>query len=120
MIVALTNAEKQKRWREKRNRLAEIFVGKPKEISERILLALGPDQTRKIVRALEKRLRNLRPDCPICDGTGFWNAELYTGCGMRIEGLTRMLPCKCGTDAEIAAWCEREKRLRNLCEAVPE
>jgi hypothetical protein len=39
--MAFTNAEKQKRWRDKRNALAEVLAGTPKEIANGILRKLG-------------------------------------------------------------------------------
>ena len=62
--MALSNAEKQKRWREKRNELAVALTGKPNEVADNILRNLGADQARKVSRALDKRLRDLKSDCP--------------------------------------------------------
>jgi hypothetical protein len=93
--MALTNAEKQKRWREKRNERANVLTGKPKEIADNLLREFGPDQTRKIARALEKRLRNLRADCPHCAGTGFVLMHYTTACGMPLGD--ERLPHNCET-----------------------
>jgi hypothetical protein len=60
-----------RRWRDKRNDLAQDLVGTPDDICEAILRRLGVDQARKVARALDKRLRNIKPDCPACRGTGF-------------------------------------------------
>ena len=68
--MALTNAQKQARWRDKRNEEARALKGKPKEIAERILRELGVKEAARVVRALDKRLRNIKPDCPRCNGTG--------------------------------------------------
>jgi hypothetical protein len=35
--MVMTNAEKQRRWREKRNRRADALSGKPKEIADNLL-----------------------------------------------------------------------------------
>jgi hypothetical protein len=91
--MALTNAEKQKRWRDKRNVKAQALDGTPKEISKELLRHLGPDKAKKVVRALDKRLRNLKPDCPACKGTGFTPWHARSACGMLLsEG---MAPCDC-------------------------
>ena len=36
--MALTNADRQRRWRDKRNNLAQALLGRPSEICEAILL----------------------------------------------------------------------------------
>jgi hypothetical protein len=55
--VAYSNAQRQKRWRDKRNALAGVLTGTPREIAAGILRHLGPDRARKVMRALGKRLR---------------------------------------------------------------
>ena len=103
--MPLTNAQKQKRWRDKRNaavdKLDDLLTGKPREIADSILFYLGTDQTKKIARALDKRLRNLKPDCPRCRGTGFIRALMFLHCGApNIDSATgqQMVvtpPCDC-------------------------
>ena len=39
--MALSNAEKQKRWREKRNELAVALTGKPNEVADNISAILA-------------------------------------------------------------------------------
>lgn len=92
--MALTNAEKQKRWRERRNSLAEALTGTPQEIADGILRTLGASQAEKVSRALKSRLRNLRSDCPACHGTGFVKLETRTACD-RPLGLTPTVACGC-------------------------
>jgi hypothetical protein len=96
--VALTNAQKQARWRNKRNDLAKDLVGRPTDIADNILHRLGPDATRKVAQALSTRLRNLRPDCPQRNGTGFAPFHSRTACGMLI-GVGKY-PCDCGPDPQ--------------------
>jgi hypothetical protein len=111
--MALTNAERQRRWRDKRNELAEAFAGTPKELAEKILSHLGIDNARKVVRALDKRLRNIKPDCRACRGTGFIPMDYSTACGMHLWS-GRWL-CDCGPMAEALAEDRdrREAQLRN-------
>jgi hypothetical protein len=59
-----------------------LLDGKADDICEAILCYLGVDQTKKIARALDKRLRNLNPDCRACGGTGYAPTQLSTACGM--------------------------------------
>jgi hypothetical protein len=100
--MALTNAEKQKRWRDKRNGLADALTGTPKEIADGILRQLGADQTRKVARALDERLRGLNPNCPACRGTGFAAVTISTACGLD-TGLRLSLDCDCDVPVEPAA-----------------
>ena len=53
---------------------ARALTGTSREISDAILLILGPDKARTVARALDERLRNLRRKCPCCGGTGFYMA----------------------------------------------
>jgi hypothetical protein len=55
--VAYSNAQRQKRWRDKRNALAGVLNGTPRQIAAGIVRHLGPDRARKVMRALGKRLR---------------------------------------------------------------
>jgi hypothetical protein len=103
--VALTNAEKQRRWREKRNELAAAFTGIPKEVAENILSQLGVDKARRVVRALDKRLRNLKPDCIVCGGTGFAPYDIFTACGLPTGKTT--LPCDCSPETQALVQAKR-------------
>jgi hypothetical protein len=104
--MALSNAEKQKRWRGKRNELAADWTGKPSEIAENILRNLGADQARKVSRALDKRLRNLRPDCPECKGTGWRQFEISPKHMYPYDGKAGAvtLPCDCGNPKPPTKW----------------
>lgn len=54
--MVLSNAEKQRRWREKRNRLARALIGAPPQVAEHIVTELGIEQARRIARAIDKRV----------------------------------------------------------------
>jgi hypothetical protein len=94
--MALTNAEKQKRWREKRNGLAEVLTRrKPEEVADGILHELGVERAKKVARALGRRLRNLKPDCPSCCGTGVFRVGMETARGSPIS-FSPTVACDCG------------------------
>ena len=97
--MALTNAEKQKRWRDRRNELANILTGTPRDVAEGIFSELGAKKARNVARALDKRLRNLKPDCPKCHGEGFYLAEASTACDSPL-GVNLRFPCDCGDVAD--------------------
>jgi hypothetical protein len=107
--MALTNAEKQKRWREKRNALAHALTGGPKDVAEQILRELGVDKTKKVVRALDKRLRAIRRYCPACGGTGYM-AVYPLHCSGEMLGGPITAPCPCLDCMEPLA--ETQARLR--------
>jgi hypothetical protein len=46
------------------------------------------------MRALDKRLRNLKPDCVACGGSGFAPVKFATACGSFISN--GKVPCDCG------------------------
>jgi len=92
--MGLTNAEGQKRWRQKRNSRADALTGAPKEIVNRILHVLGPDQANEVLRELEIRLSNLRSDCPTCRGAGFVRYDTYTASGVLLS-FRPIRPCGC-------------------------
>jgi hypothetical protein len=101
--MPLTNAQIQKRWRDKRNTLASAleYGSDPEWAADGILLAFGPEEAgrvlrkaEKVVRALRKRLRNLKPDCPACQGKGFAPAHVSTACGMPLWD-TDTASCHC-------------------------
>jgi hypothetical protein len=54
--MPLTNAEKQKRWRDRRNRLIAALTDTPRKAAETILAELGVEQAGKVAKALEQRL----------------------------------------------------------------
>jgi hypothetical protein len=58
--MPLSNAEKQARWRERRNRLASAWTGTPDQVAEHIIKELGIEQARKIVRAIDKRVNKTK------------------------------------------------------------
>jgi hypothetical protein len=61
--MALTNAEKQKRWREKRNDRASVLDGTPKDMAaDALLRRLGVREAKRVLRALDKRLKAIKPD----------------------------------------------------------
>ena len=99
--MALTNAENQKRWRERRNALADALTGTPKEIADGILRQLGAETAAKVERALKARLRNLRPDCPACHGTGFVKLEVRTACNRPALPGPVTMPCGCDGSMEV-------------------
>jgi ParB/RepB/Spo0J family partition protein len=73
----------------------------PNEICESILIHLGVDRTKIVVRALkklQKRLLEIKRDCPRCNGTGFALFQTFTACGMPI-GQVRM-KCDCGQNMQ--------------------
>src|SRR5262249_16889984 len=68
-----TNAERQRRYIARLKAKAgeaKLLEGKPKDVAERAILDLGVKRCRSIVRALDKLLRNIKPDCPNCNGSG--------------------------------------------------
>jgi hypothetical protein len=93
--MAITNAEKQQRWRKKRNARAGALdpALAPKDAAEAIFRELGADRARKIVPLLARRVRNLKPDCPACKGTGLAQIKLFS-CSGEAEG-DWTVPCDC-------------------------
>jgi hypothetical protein len=69
--MPLTNAQKQRRWRDRRNDMASALTGAPEEVADSILRLLGVEEARRVTCALDRRLRDLKPDCPSCSGLGF-------------------------------------------------
>jgi len=92
--MALSNAERQRRWRERRNDLAQVLVGKPNQIAEGILSHHGAKEAKRIVQALDKRLRNIKPDCRSCGGTGFMTLQSFTA----VPTGQISPPCDCGPE----------------------
>jgi len=98
--MALTNAEKQRRWRERRNsKAAALDHARPKDMAEGILAELGIDRTRKILQALEKRVRAIKRDCPACHGTGFMSWYLQDQGNPDGRDWTWREACDCGPKA---------------------
>jgi predicted mannosyl-3-phosphoglycerate phosphatase (HAD superfamily) len=60
MNAALSNAERQRRWRERRNDRAAVLDGSPTEVAKAILAHLGKDRAQKVVLALNKRLKRAK------------------------------------------------------------
>jgi hypothetical protein len=52
----LTNAERQRRWRDRRNALIEALTGAPATAAEAIVTMLGVDKARKLAKALEQKV----------------------------------------------------------------
>jgi hypothetical protein len=104
--MALTDAEKQKRFRDRRNeRQAVLDAGNTsKEIAEMIFRELGPARARGVVKHLTARLRNLKADCPVCGGTGYKTPKLQVAlaCGAIVYGFST-IPCYCGDAASGVA-----------------
>jgi hypothetical protein len=98
--MALTNAQRQAKWRDSRNEDAQALKGKPKDIAESILMRLGAKEAARVVRALDKRLRNIKPDCPRCKGEGFYKFNPLTPCGSPMYGQSDpfTLSCDCLPD----------------------
>jgi hypothetical protein len=92
--MALTNAEKQKRWRERRNQLARTLEGDAPGIAEKIFSELGVKKTKRVADHLRRRLKAIDPNCQLCKGTGFTPVLGIRGpCGGK-EGEGRQ-PCPC-------------------------
>jgi len=93
--MAMTNAEKQRRWRERRNARASALdpTRTLKDAAEAIFRELGAGRARKIVPLLARRVRNLKPDCPACKGTGLAQIKLFS-CSGEAEG-DWTVPCDC-------------------------
>ena|SRR5947208_1419666 len=121
--MALTNAEKQANWREKRNEAAKDWEGTPAEFVESLLARLGAKKARKVARLLEVRLRNLKPDCYSCDGTGFRRLGMSTACGMPMytsSGKRWVItqPCDCSPAQQAADRAEDANPTKPSC-ALP-
>lgn len=56
----LTNAERQRRWRDRRNALIEALTGSPATAAAAIIATLGIDKALKVAKALEQRIRHDR------------------------------------------------------------
>jgi hypothetical protein len=82
------------RWRDRRNALTQALTGTPQEIAEVILSHLGVDGAKKVSRALDKRMRAIKPDCEVCKGTGYMPLRFSTACGLPM--FQGHLPCDCG------------------------
>jgi hypothetical protein len=78
--MALTNAEKQKRWRQRRNGLAQALIGDAPWIAEKIFSELGVKKTKRVADHLRRRLKAIDPNCQLCKGTGITQGELAGRC----------------------------------------
>jgi hypothetical protein len=56
----LSNAERQARWRDRRNALIGALTGSPAQTAAAIIAELGVDRARKVAKALEQRIRHDR------------------------------------------------------------
>jgi hypothetical protein len=101
--MALTNAQRQARWRDRRNENAQALTGKPKEIADNILRELGVKESKRVLRALSKRLDSIKPDCPACHGTGLLSDGIQSSCGIQYAARL-VMACDCGKVA--ANWVE--------------
>jgi hypothetical protein len=95
--MALTNAQRQQRYRDKRNELVEMMEGTPTEIAHKLVFELGVEVGMKVAEAMRKRIRNIKPDCPKCKGQGFCAAKITTACGMPLWESPRVA-CPCFQD----------------------
>jgi hypothetical protein len=106
----MSSAERQRRYIERLKGKAEAAADDPfdaplKEVVEYIFSELGVAKAKRVVRALDKRLKAIKPDCPACKGTGMAPLEFRGPCGTK-EGAFS-LPCDCGERAE--AWLQQGK-----------
>jgi hypothetical protein len=92
--MALTNAEKQKRWRDRRNQLANALQGDAPWIAEKIFRELGVKKTKRVADHLRRRLKAIDPNCQLCKGTGITPAvELKGPCGHYEGEFIDRCPC---------------------------
>jgi hypothetical protein len=75
--------------------LADLLTATPNKICETILLFLRVDKTKLVLQALDRRLRNVKPDCVHCKGTGFRPKG-----GVAWQGMIR---CDCSPGMQRAA-----------------
>jgi hypothetical protein len=114
--MALTNAEKQKRWRERRNELASALIGDAPWIAQQIFYELGAKKTARVVDLLRKRLKQIDPKCELCKGTGTTPImEIRGPCGGKEGALAMPCPCDPEYTKEVFANGKRwaEEALRN-------
>jgi hypothetical protein len=62
--MALTNAEKQRRWRDKRNKIYRAVFDTPDKLAATLVNELGVEHARKVARALDKRIRVIKQRPP--------------------------------------------------------
>jgi hypothetical protein len=100
--MALTNAEKQKRWRERRNELARALIGDAPWIAQQIFSELGAKKTQRVVDLLRKRLKAIDPNCQLCKGTGITPVmEIRGPCGGKEGEYSMPCPCDPAYTAEV-------------------
>lgn len=112
--MALTNAERQRRWRDKRNELAEQAIhtdDSDREVVRRIVDAIGAERARALVGKMGSLITAIAgkeplPDCPLCEGKGHAMVDLYGPCGSKENTQPLAIPCQ----------CTRRKRGDNLAE----
>lgn len=106
--MALTNAEKQRRWREKRNELADDWRQPPLEFVDAILRNLGADKAREVAKLLDEKLRNPKTDCAACS----------VPAGPQAPGLTTELTVKL-TEEDLARFGMVFRALREVVAGGP-
>jgi ParB-like nuclease domain len=80
-----------------------LLDGTGEDACEAILLHLGVGKAKRIVRALDKRMRNLKPDCLACSGTGFRPAQASTLCGIPLWQVKIKCDCSPGMQQLISS-----------------
>ena len=112
--MALTNAERQRRWRDKRNDLAEQAIHEndsDREVVRKIVDAIGAERARALVGKMGSLITAIAgkeplPDCPLCEGKGHVWINVYGPCGFKENTAPLAAPCQ----------CTRRKRGDNLAE----
>ena len=93
--MALTNAERQRRWREQQNAKASALEGDAPWIAQKIFSELGAKKTARVVTLLQKRLKAIDPNCKLCKGTGITPIlDLRGPCGLKEGAMALPCPCK--------------------------
>lgn len=120
--MALTNAEKQARWRDSRKEAFEtLHHSTPKKFADAIL-QLGVRRAKKLADALNKRLRAIDPKCQVCQGTGIMRSvKIFSACGQpEFGGRDMPFPCDCGPlAAELITGAARKAADAASCETGP-
>jgi hypothetical protein len=101
--MALTNVERQRRWRQRQNDKAAALEGDAPWIAQQIFSELGAKKTARVVALLQKRLKATDPNCKLCKGTGI-TPILELPCGLKEGAMATPCPC----DPEVT-----EQVLRN-------
>jgi len=112
--MALTNAERQRRWRDKRNDLAKQAIHEDdsdREVVRKIVDAIGAQRARALVGKMGSLITAIAgkeplSDCPLCEGKGRVMIDVYGPCGFKENTAPLAGPCQ----------CTRRKRDDNLAE----